>query len=66
MSKAEIGIIGGSGLYSMPGFEARDEVALDTPFGPPSDSYAEFPRQHLRHEVPGRGAHYFLERRRFA
>ncbi len=34
-----IGIIGGSGLYSMPGFEAQEEVVLDTPFGPPSDAY---------------------------
>ena len=31
--KAEIGIIGGSGLYSMPGFEAQEEVVIDTPFG---------------------------------
>jgi len=37
--KAEIGVIGGSGLYSMPGFEAQQEVVLETPFGPPSDSY---------------------------
>jgi 5'-methylthioadenosine phosphorylase len=37
--KAEIGIIGGSGLYSMPGFEAHAEVTLKTPFGPPSDAY---------------------------
>jgi 5'-methylthioadenosine phosphorylase len=37
--KAEIGIIGGSGLYSMPGFEAQEEVPLDTPFGRPSDLY---------------------------
>lgn len=37
--KAEIGIIGGSGLYSMPGFEAQEELSLDTPFGKPSDSY---------------------------
>ncbi len=37
--KAEIGIIGGSGLYSMPGFEAQEEVAIDTPFGWPSDNY---------------------------
>jgi len=36
---AEIGIIGGSGLYSMPGFEAQEEVAVDTPFGRPSDNY---------------------------
>jgi 5'-methylthioadenosine phosphorylase len=37
--KAEIGIIGGSGLYSMPGFEAQEEVSIDTPFGWPSDNY---------------------------
>jgi 5'-methylthioadenosine phosphorylase len=37
--KAEIGIIGGSGLYSMPGFEAQEEVNFETPFGPPSDNY---------------------------
>jgi 5'-methylthioadenosine phosphorylase len=34
-----IGIIGGSGLYSMPGFEAHEERKLDTPWGAPSDSY---------------------------
>ena len=37
--KAEIGIIGGSGLYSMPGFEAAQEVFIQTPFGDPSDNY---------------------------
>jgi 5'-methylthioadenosine phosphorylase len=37
--KAEIGIIGGSGLYSMPGFKEREEAYLDTPFGRPSDNY---------------------------
>ena len=36
---AEIGIIGGSGLYSMPGFEEQEEVMLETPFGAPSDNY---------------------------
>ncbi len=39
LSKAEIGIIGGSGLYSIPGFEAHEEVRLQTPFGEPSDAY---------------------------
>jgi 5'-methylthioadenosine phosphorylase len=34
-----IGIIGGSGLYSMPGFTATREVTLETPFGAPSDAY---------------------------
>ena len=35
----EIGIIGGSGLYSMPGFEMQQEVHLQTPWGDPSDAY---------------------------
>ena len=34
-----IGIIGGSGLYSMPGFEAQQQVDLETPWGKPSDPY---------------------------
>jgi 5'-methylthioadenosine phosphorylase len=33
------GVIGGSGLYSMPGLSVMDEVSVDTPFGEPSDSY---------------------------
>jgi len=37
--QVEIGIIGGSGLYSMPGLSDTREVDLDTPFGEPSDSY---------------------------
>ncbi len=36
---AEIGIIGGSGLYSMPGFEMQQEVHVQTPWGEPSDAY---------------------------
>ena len=36
---AKIGIIGGSGLYSMPGFEAQEERILETPWGAPSDAY---------------------------
>ncbi len=34
-----IGIIGGSGLYSMPGFTGQHEVRVETPFGEPSDAY---------------------------
>ena len=34
-----IGIIGGSGLYSMPGFTGQHEVRVETPFGEPSDDY---------------------------
>ena len=37
--QAEIGIIGGSGLYSMPGLTRVREVRVTTPFGRPSDAY---------------------------
>jgi 5'-methylthioadenosine phosphorylase len=37
MEKIRIGIIGGSGLYDMAGLEEREEVAVATPFGDPSD-----------------------------
>ncbi|MFK5922133.1 MAG: S-methyl-5'-thioadenosine phosphorylase [Verrucomicrobiota bacterium] len=33
-----IGIIGGSGLYEIDGFENTEEITVDTPFGPPSDA----------------------------
>jgi len=39
LQQAQIGIIGGSGLYAMPGFEARQEVVMETPWGPPSDNF---------------------------
>jgi 5'-methylthioadenosine phosphorylase len=39
MAKAEIGIVGGSGLYSMAGLERGREVRVTTPFGKPSDAY---------------------------
>jgi 5'-methylthioadenosine phosphorylase len=34
-----LGVIGGSGLYELPGLEAVERVRVDTPFGPPSDEY---------------------------
>jgi 5'-methylthioadenosine phosphorylase len=37
--RASIGVIGGSGLYAMPGFAVREEVALETPWGAPSEAY---------------------------
>ncbi len=39
MAQAEIGIIGGSGLYSMPGFTNQQELRVETPFGDPSDPF---------------------------
>jgi 5'-methylthioadenosine phosphorylase len=37
MTSAKIGIIGGSGLYKMEALKDIQEVALETPFGKPSD-----------------------------
>jgi 5'-methylthioadenosine phosphorylase len=39
LQQAEIGIIGGSGLYQMPGFADVRELRQQTPFGDPSDAY---------------------------
>jgi 5'-methylthioadenosine phosphorylase len=39
LAEAEIGIIGGSGLYQMKGLTNVTEVSIDTPFGKPSDNY---------------------------
>jgi 5'-methylthioadenosine phosphorylase len=39
LQQAEIGIIGGSGLYSMPGLTDTKELTQTTPFGAPSDAY---------------------------
>lgn len=35
----KIGIIGGSGLYEIDGIENLQEQSLETPFGPPSDTF---------------------------
>ena len=37
----KLGIIGGSGLYQLDGMSDTREVALDTPFGKPSDPYIQ-------------------------
>jgi 5'-methylthioadenosine phosphorylase len=37
--RAEIGIIGGTGLYQMEGFTGVREVEVETPFGSPSDRF---------------------------
>ncbi|MCL5005187.1 MAG: S-methyl-5'-thioadenosine phosphorylase [Acidobacteria bacterium] len=39
MAQAEIGIIGGSGLYEMAGLTGVREVRVATPFGKPSDAF---------------------------
>lgn len=39
MAHAEIGIIGGSGIYQMAGLTRKREMRVATPFGRPSDAY---------------------------
>lgn len=39
MQKGKIGVIGGSGLYTMSKLENVQEVQVETPFGAPSDVY---------------------------
>ena len=39
MDEVRIGVIGGSGLYTMSGLEILEERQIDTPFGAPSDPY---------------------------
>jgi 5'-methylthioadenosine phosphorylase len=39
LQQAEIGIIGGSGLYAMPGLTNPQQIELTTPFGDPSDVF---------------------------
>ncbi len=43
MAKAVLGIIGGSGLYELPGLENRRQAPMATPWGEPSGdlSYGE-------------------------
>ncbi|MCZ7661647.1 MAG: S-methyl-5'-thioadenosine phosphorylase [Thermoleophilia bacterium] len=58
--QAEIGVFGGSGFYAF--LDEVEEVAVDTPYGPPSDSYfigeiggkrvAFLPRHGRRHQHP--------------
>jgi 5'-methylthioadenosine phosphorylase len=39
MNDVQIGIIGGSGLYDLPGLQDRREIEVPTPFGKASDFY---------------------------
>jgi 5'-methylthioadenosine phosphorylase len=39
MSEPVIGVIGGSGFYSISGLEGLEQIDLNTPFGAPSDTF---------------------------
>ena len=38
MTKAKVGVIGGSGVYNLQGFVASREERIETPWGEPSDA----------------------------
>ena len=48
-----IGIIGGSGLYSMPGLTDAREVRVKTPFGDPSDAFVRWHPRRAPRRLPG-------------
>ena len=64
--QAEIGVFGGSGFYSL--LDDVREVKVDTPYGPPSDSFfladvagrsvAFLPRHGRRHTIPPHRVNY--------
>ena len=66
MSKADIGVFGGSGFYSL--LDEIREVKVDTPYGPPSDSVflaevggrkvAFLPRHGRNHTIPPHKINY--------
>jgi len=68
MSKAILGIIGGSGLYDLPGLENKRSAPMATPWGEPSSalSYGEIagtpivflPRHGAGHSVPPSAINY--------
>ena len=63
-----IGLIGGSGLYEIPGFEVVERRTLETPYGEPSDEYvlgelsgrpvAFLARHSRRHDIPPHRVNY--------
>jgi len=62
MTDKILGVIGGSGLYSMKDLKVLEEITVDTPYGPPSDPLilgelkgtrlAFLPRHGVGHRIP--------------
>ncbi len=67
-TRVEIGVIGGSGLYSIDGLEKIDEIKVYTPYGEPSDKIvigrlrsrkiAFLPRHGRGHRIPPHRVNY--------
>ena len=52
IEKSRLGVIGGSGFYSMDQIEYLREIEINTPYGKPSDSIKAVSYTHLRaHET---------------
>lgn len=66
MTRAEVGVFGGSGFYSL--LDEGEEIAVDTPYGPPSDTFrlgkvggvsvAFLPRHGRSHTLPPHKINY--------
>ena len=41
MHGIDLALIGGTGLYRLPGFEQVERHAVDTPYGPYADGFSE-------------------------
>jgi 5'-methylthioadenosine phosphorylase len=65
---ATLAVIGGSGLYDLPGLAGAEQMAVDTPYGPPSDVIARgvlgsttllfLPRHGRGHKIPPSAINY--------
>ncbi len=63
-----LAILGGSGLYDLPGLERVEEIAVDTPYGAPSDTVVRgylgntallfLPRHGRGHRIPPHGINF--------
>jgi 5'-methylthioadenosine phosphorylase len=63
-----LGVLGGSGLYDLPGLERVEEIAVETPYGAPSDTVVRgylgntallfLPRHGRGHRVPPHGINF--------
>jgi len=63
-----LAVLGGSGLYDLPGLERVEEIAVDTPYGAPSDKVVRgylgntallfLPRHGRGHRVPPHGINF--------
>ena len=60
-AKTQLGIIGGSGVYDLPGFELVEKIEITTPFGKPSGPVSLIKFQNaLFYFIPRHGEGHFI------